>query len=131
MRYLLDTNICIAFLKNSDLAIVKKLKALTPDQVVICSIVKAELLYGARKSLSVEKNLSLLSQFFDQLESLPFDDAATDFYGTQRSILEKAGTTIGNADLLIASIALAHNLTVVTRNQKEFIRVQNLRVEVW
>jgi tRNA(fMet)-specific endonuclease VapC len=131
MKYLLDTNICIALLKNSDLTIVKKLKSLTPDQVVICSIVKAELLYGARKSQSVEKNLSLLSKFFDELESLPFDDSATDFYGTQRSILEKAGTTIGNADLLIASIALAHDLTVVTRNQNEFIRVQNLRVEVW
>lgn len=131
MKYLLDTNICIALLKNSDLTIVKKLKSLTPDQVVICSIVKTELLYGARKSQSVEKNLSLLSKFFNQLESLPFDDSATDFYGTQRSILEKAGTTIGNADLLIASIALAHDLTVVTRNQNEFIRVQNLRVEVW
>ncbi|MBN8538324.1 MAG: type II toxin-antitoxin system VapC family toxin [Deltaproteobacteria bacterium] len=131
MKYLLDTNICIALLKNSDLTIVKKLKSLTPDQVVICSIVKAELLYGARKSQSVEKNLSLLSKFFNQLESLPFDDSATDYYGTQRSILEKAGTTIGNADLLIAGIALAHDLTVVTRNQNEFIRVQNLRVEVW
>lgn len=131
MKYLLDTNICIAILKNSDLAVIKKLKELTPDQIVICSIVKAELLYGARKSQSVEQNLSLLSKFFDQLESLPFDDISTDFYGTQRSILEKAGTPVGNADLMIASIALAHNLTVVTRNQREFIRVQNLRVEVW
>lgn len=131
MKYLLDTNICIALLKNSDLAIIKKIKSLTPDQVAICSIVKAELLYGARKSQSVEKNLTLLSKFFNQLESLPFDDSATDFYGTQRSILEKAGKTIGNSNLLIASIALAHDLTVVTRNQREFVRVQNLRVEVW
>lgn len=131
MKYLLDTNICIALLKNSDLAIIKKIKTLTPDQVAICSIVKAELLYGARKSQSVEKNLTLLSKFFNQLESLPFDDSASDFYGTQRSILEKAGKTIGNSDLLIASIALAHDLTVVTRNQREFVRVQNLRVEVW
>lgn len=131
MKYLLDTNICIALLKNSDLAIIKKIKSLTPDQVAICSNVKAELLYGARKSQSVEKNLTLLSKFFNQLESLPFDDSATDFYGTQRSILEKAGKTIGNSNLLIASIALAHDLTVVTRNQREFVRVQNLRVEVW
>jgi tRNA(fMet)-specific endonuclease VapC len=131
MKYLLDTNICIALLKNSDEAVVKKLKSLTPDQVVICSIIKAELLYGARKSQSVEKNLSLLTKFFNQVDSLPFDDCATDFYGTQRTILEKLGTPIGNADLFIASIALAHDLTVVTRNQKEFIRVQNLRVEVW
>jgi tRNA(fMet)-specific endonuclease VapC len=131
MKYLIDTNICIAFLKNSDVAIEKKLKSLSPDQVVICSIIKAELLYGARKSQMVEKNLSLLYKFFGQIESLPFDDAATDFYGTQRSILEKAGTPIGNADLLIASIALANDLTVITRNQNEFFRVQNLRVEVW
>lgn len=131
MRYLLDTNICIAILKNSDLAVIKKLKSLTPDQIVICSIVKAELFYGARKSQYVEQNLSLLTKFFDQIESLPFDDFATDHYGSQRAILEKAGTPIGQADLMIASIALANDLTVVTRNQKEFLRVQNLRVDVW
>jgi tRNA(fMet)-specific endonuclease VapC len=131
MKYLLDTNICINLLKNSDISIIKKLKLTTPDQVAICSIVKAELLYGARKSQAVEKNLSLLSKFFDQIDSVPFDDSATDYYGTQRAILEKSGTPIGNADLMIASIALAHDLTVVTRNHNEFVRVQNLRVEVW
>jgi len=131
MKYLLDTNICIALLKNSDITLIKKMKSHTPNQFAICSIVKAELLYGARKSQAVENNLLLLSKFFDQLESLPFDDKATDFYGTQRAILEKAGTPIGQADLLIASIALANNLTVITRNQKEFIRVQGLKVDVW
>ena len=131
MKYLLDTNICIALLKNSDINLIKKMKSHTPDQFAICSIVKAELLYGARKSQAVENNLLLLSKFFDQLDSLPFDDKATDFYGTQRAILEKAGTPIGQADLLIASIALANNRTVITRNHKEFIRVQGLKVDVW
>lgn len=131
MRYLLDTNICISILKNSDNSIIQKLKNHSPDEFVICSVVKAELLYGARKSQAVEKNLILLSQFFNQFQSLPFDDLASEFYGTQRAILEKAGTPIGNADLFIASIALAYNVTVITRNQKEFIRVQGLRLETW
>ena len=77
MKYLLDTNICIALLKNSDINLIKKMKLHSPHQFAICSIVKAELLYGARKSQAVENNLLLLSKFFDQLESLPFDDKAT------------------------------------------------------
>lgn len=131
MRYLLDTNICISILKNSDNSIIQKLKSHSPNEFVICSVVKAELLYGARKSQFIEKNLILLSQFFKQFQSLPFDDLAAEFYGTQRAILEKAGTPIGNADLFISSIALAYDLTVLTRNQKEFIRVQGLRLEAW
>lgn len=97
----------------------------------LCSVVKAELLYGARKSQRVEKNLSLLGKLFAQFSSLPFDDQAAEFYGTNRTTLERAGTPIGDADLLISSIALAHNLVVLTRNYGEFVRVPGLKVETW
>ncbi len=131
MRYLLDTNICIAILKNSELPLIQKVKSYQPGDFALCSIVKAELLYGARKSQNVEKNLSLLAKFFDQFVSLAFDDSAAEFYGTNRAILEKGGTPIGDADLLISNIALAYNLTVITRNHREFIRVPGLKVEAW
>ena len=131
MKYLLDTNICIALLKNAEPALVKRFTGQAPTEYALCSIVRAELLYGARKSQNVEKNLSLLSNFFSHFQSLSFDDAASEFYGTQRAILEKAGTPIGQADLMIAGIALANELTLITRNRKEFLRVHGLKVETW
>jgi tRNA(fMet)-specific endonuclease VapC len=102
-----------------------------PQDIVLCSIVKAELLYGARKSQRVEENLQELRAFFAPFESLHFDDKAADFYGMNRAILSKGGTPIGMNDLLIASIALAHDLVVVTRNTREFMRVPSLRLENW
>lgn len=131
MSYLLDTNICIALLKGKDQALIQKFQERPPTQFRLCSIVKAELLYGARKSERVEKNLSIFQQFFAQFISLPFDDAAAEFYGTIRALLVKSGIPIGGNDFLIASIAQVHQLTLLTRNRREFIRVPNLQVEVW
>lgn len=131
MKYLLDTNICIALLKNNEAGLVQKIKENSPDNFVLCSIVKAELLFGARKSQNVEKNMLFLSKFFAQFSSDPFDDNSAEYYGVNRAILEKSGEPIGDADLLISSIALANNYTVITRNHREFIRVPALKVEVW
>lgn len=130
MKYLLDTNICVALLKGErDLA--KKFREEAPSAFSLCSVVKAELLYGAHKSRYVEDNLSLLDKFFRQFPSLSFDDGAARFYGTMRALLTKAGTPIGPNDLLIAGIAQSQGLTLLTRNQKEFIRIPGLRLEVW
>ncbi len=131
MKHLLDTNICIALLKNNDLNLVKKMQEHAPDDFFLCSIVKAELIFGARKSQSVDKNLLLLSKFFAHFSSVPFDDNSAEYYGVNRAILEKLGQPIGEADLLISSIALANNYTVITRNHREFIRIPGLKVEVW
>ena len=131
MSYLLDTNICIALLKGTDQAAVGRLRAADPAQVFLCSVVKAELLYGARKSQQVESNLALLGKFFGPFESLPFDDRCAELYGMTRALLAKAGTPIGANDLLIASIAQGYDMTLVTRNHEEFRRVPGLRVESW
>ena len=131
MSYLLDTNICIALLKKQDKELVKKLKFFSPGQFFLCSIVKAELLYGARNSLYVNDNLGLLEEFFKQFASLSFDDDCGSHYGVLRTILARAGTPIGANDLLIASIALQHRLVIVTRNRREFLRVPGLSVETW
>ena len=131
MSYLLDTNICIALLKGADKELVEKMKVRAPTEFHLCSVVKAELLYGAHKSQKVVANLGVLQKFFSQFNSVPFDDAAAEFYGTIRALLEKAGTPIGANDLLIASIAQTNNFTVLTRNYKEFIRVPGLRSELW
>jgi tRNA(fMet)-specific endonuclease VapC len=131
VSYLLDTNICVAFLNQKDAGLRRHFQKTDSDDVKLCSIVKAELLYGARNGTRVEANLATLARFFDLFESLTFDDAAAEHYGLLRVHLRRAGTPIGANDLLIASIALAADSTLVTRNQDEFHRVPGLRVQTW
>lgn len=131
MTYLLDTNICIAVLKGTEPQLRKQLDLLALVHLAICSVVKAELLYGARKSQNTSAMLTLLEHFLKPLSSFDFDDKAAAFYGINRVLLEKAGTPIGERDLMIASIAMANDLCVVTRNQREFNRVPGLKTEIW
>lgn len=131
MPYLLDTNACIRLLNNSSPALVARLRAEDPAQLRLCSVVKAELLFGARHSRRVAENLRLLARFFAAFGSLPFDDACAERYGVIRAQLCRDGTPIGPNDLLIAAVALAHDLTLVTHNVDEFSRVAGLRWEDW
>ncbi|HEX4953840.1 MAG TPA: type II toxin-antitoxin system VapC family toxin [Thermoanaerobaculia bacterium] len=131
MTYLLDTNACIGILNGTVPALVSCLKEKDTRQVRLCSVVKAELLHGARKSARVAENLTLLARFFTPFASLPFDDRAADHYGQIRADLERSGIPIGPHDLLIAAIARAHDVTLVTHNLREFTRVVGLRVEDW
>ena len=128
---LLDTSVCIGWLSVRDIGVKRQVASLKRDEVALCSVVKAELLYGARASARVRENLEKLEAFFALFPSLPFDDAASEHYGAMRAQLRRAGTPIGGNDMLIASIALAADATLVTRNEKEFRLVPGLRVEVW
>lgn len=128
---LLDTSVCVGFLDSRDLGIKRQLASLGRDEVSLCSVVKAELLYGARASAKVRENLVRLERFFELFPSLPFDDAASEHYGVIRASLKRAGTPVGANDMMIAAIALAADATLVSRNEKEFRLVPGLRVEVW
>ena len=101
------------------------------SQIRLSSIVKAELLYGARKSSHMAQNLRLLERFFETVASLPFDDRCAEEYGVLREELDRAGTPIGPNDLLIAATARAHECALVTHNIREFSRVPGLRLEDW
>jgi tRNA(fMet)-specific endonuclease VapC len=131
VSYLLDTNVCIGFLSGADSTLRDRLATLRPEDVVLCSVVKAELLYGARNSGRVAANLEKLKRFFEPFESLVFDDRAAEHYGSIRAQLKREGTPIGGNDLLIAAISLAADATLVTHNEGEFRRVAGLRVETW
>ncbi len=111
--------------------LVERLAALSPAQIFSCGVVRAELMFGARKSQRVDANLEGYERLLRPFESLPFDDEAANHYGLIRALLERAGTPIGNNDLLIAAIALRGDFILVTRNHREFSRVPGLRVEVW
>ena len=129
--FLLDTNVCIHVLNDSSPPVVARFAAESPATIRLCSIVKAELLYGARKSRRVARTLMSLDRFFRPLLSFPFDDDCAHEYGRIRADLDRAGTPIGGNDLLIAAIARRHDLTVVTHNVDEFTRVTGLAVEDW
>lgn len=131
MSHLLDTNICIAYLNGTDDAVRARIVVLGPERLRLCSVVKGELLYGARKSSRIEDNLRRLGTFFEALRSLPFDDEAAARYGVIRAQLEREGRPIGANDLIIAAIAVAHDVTLVTRDNAAFDRVVGLRVENW
>jgi tRNA(fMet)-specific endonuclease VapC len=131
VKYLLDTNVCVACLRKKPSPVIVRLRALAPSDVATCSIVRAELLFGAARSRDPIKERTVVETFLAPIGSLPFDDAAADRYADIRYTLERAGQRIGAHDLEIASIALARGLTLVTHNVDEFSRVAGLAWEDW
>jgi tRNA(fMet)-specific endonuclease VapC len=131
MQYLLDTNICIYIIKKRPAEVFEKFKTLQPGSLAISAVTFAELLYGVMKSAHPQKNQTALEKFTTPLEVLDFDASACIEYAHIRAHLEKQGTPIGSLDTLIAAHALSRNLTLVTNNTKEFMRVPSLKLENW
>lgn len=131
MIYLLDTNVCVQYLNGRSEAIRERIQQTDADDIAVCSIVKAELFYGAHRSQHPERTLARQQQFLNLFLSLPFDDEAAMVYGRIRADLAAQGTPIGSNDMQIAAIALANDLTLVTHNTGEFSRVSGLRLEDW
>lgn len=131
MKYVLDTNICIYLIKRKPIHVFEKFREFSLGMIGISSITLAELKYGVEKSSRPDQNLQALNQFLLPLEVLDFDFNAAIEYGTIRAELEKIGRPIGPLDMLIAAHVRALDLTLVTNNEKEFIRVENLKVENW
>jgi tRNA(fMet)-specific endonuclease VapC len=129
--YLLDTNACIRILNDASRPLVARLRSHRPSRVRLCSAVKAELLFGARRSRRAAENLALLATFFKPFRSLPFDDRCAEFAGIIHAELSREGRPIGPNDLLIAATARAHDAVLVTHNTAEFSRVVGLRIEDW
>jgi tRNA(fMet)-specific endonuclease VapC len=131
MKYLLDTNTCIRYLNGRSPEVFQRLNELNEDDVYLCSVVKYELRYGALRSEHVEKTLTEQETFLNRFVSLPFDDAAHVYAAQIRTTLAKVGTPIGPNDVLIAAIALANDLTLVTHNTRDFGRIAELKFEDW
>jgi tRNA(fMet)-specific endonuclease VapC len=131
MRYLVDTNIWIFHLKRFSSPIRARLSAHPVSDVAVCSIVWAELLHGARKYDDPLAREAKVRYTLSPFVTLDFDVVAASHYALIRDDLERRGCIIGNNDLMIAAIALANDLTVVTNNVDEFSRVAGLRVEDW
>lgn len=128
---MLDTDICIYIIKRKPLRVLKRLELMQPDQLSMSGITFAELMNGAKKSQRVEANVSSLNALGEILEICSFDQQAAVAYGDVRSSLEKRGEVIGAHDLLIAAHALSLDRILVTNNEREFKRVEGLKVDNW
>ncbi|WP_333873556.1 type II toxin-antitoxin system VapC family toxin [Methylobacter sp.] len=130
-RYLLDTNIVSELIKNPRGSLAENMLRSERDQFCCTSIIVAcELRYGAAKKQS-PKLSSNVEQILNSLPVLPLENTVDEVYAKIRTDLEQRGLPIGHNDLLIAAHALSLGLTVVTANEREFSRVDQLIVENW
>jgi tRNA(fMet)-specific endonuclease VapC len=130
VKLLLDTNTCIYALKLKG-RVAERLREHPPDDVGVTIVTVAELWFGAGKSARPQATRREVDAFLAPLGVVPFDRAAAEAYAELRFALERAGRPIGERDLLIASIARARGLTVITHNVSEFARVPHLKNEDW
>ena len=131
MIVLLDTNVCIYFMKNSYPQLTERLLSHDPAELLISTVTVFELEYGAAKSNWGAKTREKLAMFLAPFTLIPFTSADAAAAGQIRGYLERQGTPIGPYDLLIAAQGLSRGIPIVTHNTEEFRRVPLLRVEDW
>jgi predicted nucleic acid-binding protein len=132
--YLLDTDILSNLMRRTpSTVLIAKLASVPPEQQFTSAITLSELIYGAYRLAATSKTLleRLEKTLLPNLPVIPFDTEAAVEYGKIRADLERRGILIGDADIRIAAIALAHHLTVITGNINHFRRVPGLTVENW
>ncbi|MCY1667681.1 type II toxin-antitoxin system tRNA(fMet)-specific endonuclease VapC [Rhizobium sp. SL86] len=130
LKYMLDTNICIFTIKNKPQQVRDAFNR-HHGQLCMSSVSLMELIYGAEKSASPERNLAVVEGFAARLEVLSYDEIAATHTGQLRAELARNGTPIGPYDQLIAGHARSRGLIIITNNSREFDRVPGLRIEDW
>lgn len=131
MNYLLDTNICVCIIRKASSAALMHIQSKQLGEIAISAITLAELEYGIARSNYPDRNRVALMEFVLPFAILDFDQRASIEYGPIRSLLEAKGKPIGPMDLLLAAQAKSRGLILVTNNEREFKRVEGLRVENW
>ncbi|HLF96719.1 MAG TPA: type II toxin-antitoxin system VapC family toxin [Methylococcaceae bacterium] len=129
--YLLDTNICIYIAKHNPPAVRERFARHSAEELAMSVMTYGELCHGAEKSQARDKSLAILQKLTRHIQILPLPPDAGTQYGRIRATLERNGEVIGNNDLWIAAHAQTAALTLVTNNEREFVRVEGLRVENW
>jgi tRNA(fMet)-specific endonuclease VapC len=126
VKYLLDTNICIYLIKKQYPEIVARLLKTGFNNITL-----AELEYGVANSIRSFEAQTALLEFIIPFEIIDFTCTAASFYGKIRKDLKDKGQPVSDMDMLIASVAMANGLVVVTSNEKEFRRIPGLKIENW
>ena len=131
MRFMLDTDSCIALIKRKPATMVRRIMSLSPGELGLSAITLAELRYGVAKSGQRERNTQALDEFLLPLEIAAFDEPAANAYADVRAALEGSGKPIGPLDTQIGAHALSLGAVLVTHNTREFRRIKGLAVEDW
>ena len=129
--FLLDTNICIYAINGRHPMLSEKLLSIHPSKIFISSITVGEMEYGAAKSHWGERTKQIMHAFLANYDILPFTDQDAALFGAFRAQLESAGITVGVLDVMIAAQGVSNNLTVVTHNTREFIRIPGINLDDW
>ncbi len=128
--YLLDTDTIIYNLKGKE-AVRRNLLDHLNDPMKICVITLMELYFGAYKSERVTGNLAKVRTIENTFEILLIGRESAENFGMVKAALEKSGSRLDDFDLITASCAIAHNLTLVTNNIKHFSRIEGLKLTSW
>ena len=131
MRYLLDTDTCSFIMRSRAGALWDRLDQLEERSAAISVITLGELQFGALLKPQATRIAAQLEKLLRCLPVLPLNPDTCTHYGRIRSDLQRQGKPIGPNDLWIAAHAVAHQLTLVTNNTREFARVGGLKLENW
>ncbi len=127
MRFLLDTNICIYFIKGM-YNLQNKIDNIGLKNCFISEITLAELKYGVEKSHYKTKNASVLEDFMSGVGVIPIFNSL-DLYAREKARLERLGSTIDDFDLLIGVTAVTNEMILVTNNETHFSRIDKIKIE--
>jgi len=130
MAYLIDTDIIIYSLKNDE-HVKQKFRENQNIPKAISVITYGELVYGAKKSSHIEKNLAVTYRIAELFPVIDIDRSIMDVFAAIKNNLERKGNIIEDMDILIAATALSHNLILVTNNLKHFEKIKDLRMDNW
>jgi tRNA(fMet)-specific endonuclease VapC len=131
--YILDTNIISHFFRKHP-NVVSKIALTDKSQIQTCSVVVAELLFGTRNhpaplyGIQIEEDYN---RFFEIVNIKNWDFNSAKKYVEIKTKLKKSGKIVGDFDMMIASIAITNDLTLVTNNTKDFSNIDGLNTEDW
>lgn len=128
-KYLLDTNICIYFIKGH-FELNKKIAAIGEDNCFISEMTVAELKYGIENSKTVEAMRIIVEAFIPKFPIIPIYNSL-DIYAKEKARLRKTGQLIDDFDILIGATAVANNMIMVTNNVSHLNRIDNIIIEDW
>lgn len=128
-NYLLDTNICIYFIKG-EYDLNKKIAEVGGENCFISEITVAELKYGVENSKTAEKMREVIDGFILKFHVLPIFNCL-DIYAKEKARLRKIGQMIDDFDILIGSTSVKNNMVMVTNNSKHLKRIENIVIENW
>lgn len=128
-KFLLDTNICIYFIKGQ-FDVHRKIKAVGVENCLLSEVTIAELKYGVENSVQKEKNRKNIEAFIAKFDILPIFPVL-DIYAKEKARLKTKGRMLDDFDLLIGTTAIFNNLTLVTKNVSDFNRLDGIVIEDW